>query len=233
MYRSNHKYDHDGLDENNNNLGNPYQIKCLFAGESGIGKSSLIHLIIKGEQSQKIEPTIGMAFSVKTVQLTNTDGTLRSIRAQNWDAAGSPRFRSIVSSYMRNVDIVFLIFDMNRRETWEELPKWKKQIDEINEDSPLPQYVIIGNKSDIHRYQVSDDEIQMKCREWRCKRYILSCVEGNSICMANRMYRQSILDLHNYLLKAEDLPERFKPEYKEVFFQLIDDSEHTHCCSIQ
>ena len=217
----------------NNNLGNPYQIKCLFAGESGIGKSSLIHLIVKAEKLEASEPTIGMAFSVKTVQLTKKDGTLQLVRAQNWDAAGSPRFRSIVSSYMRNVDIVFLIFDINKRETWEELPKWKKQIDEINEDSPLPQYVLVGNKSDIHRYQVTEDEIQMRCREWNCKRYILSCVESNSVGMANIMYRQSILKLHNYLLNCEELPERFEPAYKQAFFQLDEDIGNKQCCSIQ
>ena len=213
-------------------LGNPYQIKCLFAGESGVGKTTLIHLIHKGFFNETSEPTIGVAFSVETIELQNSSGQIQTIKAHNWDAAGSMRFRSIVRQYMRNLDLVFLVFDMNNRESWERLSDWKKEIEDCQENSVLPNFVLVGNKSDRHKYQVTDSEIQDRCHEWGCKRYILSCVELSGRDMATRMYRKSVLELHHYLLTLDPLPNHLvQSSYKKL--QLSLDSDAPKCCHIQ
>lgn len=213
-------------------LGNPYQVKCLFAGETGVGKTTLIHLITRREFTEAVEPTIGMAFSVKTVELKSKQGDIQTIKAHNWDAAGSMRFRSIVQAYMRKLDIAFLVFDMNVRQTWDELIDWKKEIETVNEGSPLPMFVLIGNKSDRHQHQVSLEEIEERCQEWGCKRYVVSCVEQNGPDMVNIMYRQSILELHRHILSLDVLPEHLRNNRK-VSFQIAMDSESPKCCSLQ
>ena len=213
-------------------LGNPYQIKCLFAGETGVGKTTLIHVITKGEFNEALEPTIGMAFSVKTVELTNPKGEIQAVKAQNWDAAGSMRFRSIVNAYMRHLDLVFLVFDINNRESWDRLTDWRQEIQTVNQGSPLPLFVIVGNKSDRYQNQVTTEELLERCKEWSCKGYLVSCVQLNGPGMINRMYQESILHLHRHIVSLDVLPEHLQNTLKSSF-QISMESDAPKCCSLQ
>jgi small GTP-binding protein len=67
------------------------------------------------------------------------------VRLQLWDCAGSMRYRSFLNSYMRDVDICFLCFDLTNRESWEELNSWRNEV--MKNSHPI--FVIIGNKLDL------------------------------------------------------------------------------------
>ncbi|XP_010857421.1 PREDICTED: ras-related protein Rab-12 [Bison bison bison] len=86
-------------------------------------------------------PTRGVDFKIKTVELRG-----KKIRLQIWDTAGQERFNSITSAYYRSAKGIILVYDITKKETFDDLPKWMKMIDKYaSEDAEL---LLVGNKLD-------------------------------------------------------------------------------------
>ncbi|XP_033613310.1 ras-related protein Rab-12 [Fukomys damarensis] len=83
----------------------------------------------------------GVDFKIKTVELRG-----KKIRLQIWDTAGQERFNSITSAYYRSAKGIILVYDITKKETFDDLPKWMKMIDKYaSEDAEL---LLVGNKLD-------------------------------------------------------------------------------------
>ena len=88
----------------------------------------------------KIQPSIGVDFFSKTLKFKD-----KSLKLQVWDSAGQEKYRSLIPSYIRGSSIVFVIFDLSRKESFDSTNNWIKFIKE--HDSP--NIVLCGNKSDL------------------------------------------------------------------------------------
>ncbi|XP_012413664.1 ras-related protein Rab-12 [Trichechus manatus latirostris] len=83
----------------------------------------------------------GVDFKIKTIELRG-----KKIRLQIWDTAGQERFNSITSAYYRSAKGIILVYDITKKETFDDLPKWMKMIDKYaSEDAEL---LLVGNKLD-------------------------------------------------------------------------------------
>lgn len=233
-----------------------YRIKCLFAGEASVGKSSIVHLIKNGFHNPVTEPTIGMEFCVQTIELeeypysvvnlpryyfqeVDNSKHLQTVKVQLWDASGSARFKSIVQSYMRDLDIVFMVFNLSDRSSFEALSEWKKEIEKYRKIDSIPLYVIVGAKCDLRSRQISEEEIQKLCKEWNSNRYIISAVQGNSSSMINRMLYKSVENYHQHILHlgdiGEKIPEHVTATYCSKTTKIIDldvEPNSNFCCVI-
>lgn len=140
-------------------------LKLLLMGDSGTGKSSILLRFTDdkfvGEDVQAA--TIGIAhchrhdyrcvgvdFKIKFLE--NFGGKPR-IKLTIWDTAGQERFRSLTTSYYRGAQGVILVYDVTRRETFENLQKtWLKELAVYaNLDELI--LMIVGNKIDLETGQ--------------------------------------------------------------------------------
>jgi small GTP-binding protein len=205
-----------------------YKIKCLFAGESSVGKSSLVHLIHHDEPSRLSEPTIGIGFASSFIELEEyplsnpsklpnyyleakadcskcSENYNQLVKLQIWDASGNMRFASILRTYMRDIDICFLVFDMSERTSWDQLPAWKAEVTKYSKWEKIPLFVLVGNKSDKKPQCISYKEIKERSEEWGIKFYILSAMQDSSSSMLRRMIYMSVQNFHdNMLLLAHE-----------------------------
>ena len=62
-------------------------VKLVVIGDSGVGKSSLIHFFNKGYFQENFKPTIGADFANKELHMQDKICVL-----QIWDTAGQERF---------------------------------------------------------------------------------------------------------------------------------------------
>lgn len=132
--------------------------KVVFAGESGVGKSSIVEKILYGTVSRNA-PTIGACFGTKNVIYND-----KSITLGLWDTAGQERYQSISTIYFRSAVVCVLVFDLSNRETLEKLSLWKNSSDHFNINSiSRPIYFLVGNKSDIENKDVTKDNIDDFC----------------------------------------------------------------------
>ncbi|KAJ1636299.1 ras family-domain-containing protein, partial [Pavlovales sp. CCMP2436] len=71
----------------------------------------------------------------------------RRVKLQIWDTAGQERFRTITQAYYRGAMGIFLIYDVTKVKTWENIRNWVANI-EANAPQTVNK-VLIGNKSDL------------------------------------------------------------------------------------
>ncbi|XP_034032813.1 ras-related protein Rab-19 [Thalassophryne amazonica] len=67
---------------------------------------------------------------------------------QVWDTAGQERFRTITQSYYRSAHGAMVAYDITRRNTFESVPHWIREVEQYGAASVL--LILIGNKSDLH-----------------------------------------------------------------------------------
>ncbi|EDO44463.1 predicted protein, partial [Nematostella vectensis] len=119
-----------------------YLFKIILVGDANVGKTCLVRQFTKGYFPPNQGPTIGVDFTIKTVDV---DG--EKVKLQIWDTAGQERFRSITQSYYHNADGVIVTYDITNKKSFESLPQW---LDDTNRYTSKDVLIaIVGNKSDL------------------------------------------------------------------------------------
>lgn len=99
--------------------------------------------------------TIGVDFSFKPIRV-NGDRLVLQI----WDTAGQDSWRSLTKKYWEGADIVIIVFDLTRRETFDNVKTWLKESREILHNWKELQFALIGNKCDLEdEREISSEEV--------------------------------------------------------------------------
>ncbi len=125
--------------------GNPeydYLFKLVIIGDSGIGKSCLLHRFADDIYTEAYISTIGVDFKIRTLEI---DG--RTCKMQIWDTAGQERFRTITSSYYRGAHGIVIVYDITNRESFTNLEMWLNEV--RNYSSSQVQLILVGTKTDL------------------------------------------------------------------------------------
>ena len=126
--------------------------KILVVGEKNVGKTTLIRRYVDGRFLENTLATIGVDFSLKTVQFEKNDELEdeKEFILQIWDIAGENRFRAILPSYIVGTEGVILAFDATSVESLEKLPEW---IEILNKHSSKPLFfILVSTKNDLETF---------------------------------------------------------------------------------
>ncbi|MHA1984693.1 MAG: GTP-binding protein [Candidatus Hodarchaeales archaeon] len=120
-----------------------FLMKIVLAGDGGVGKTAIRERYLGRGFQSKYMMTIGADFALKE---TTIDG--RSIKFQIWDLAGQQRFNAVRSVYYLGCLGALLLFDVTRKESFENCASWVKEIWTNNGKGTIP-IVLLGNKADL------------------------------------------------------------------------------------
>ena len=113
--------------------------KVVLVGESGVGKTSIISRYLTDTFSTTLSSTPGANFTTKTVFLKNENQT---IKFEIWDTAGQEKFRSLAKVFYKNASICILVYEITRRESFEELKKfWIEEL-KANVSKNISKYLL-------------------------------------------------------------------------------------------
>ena len=102
---------------NIHNEGEIPKYKVIFLGDQGVGKSSIINRFVQDRYEPNYQvflflnqATIGMDFHSKNVKIDNQD-----VRLLLFDTAGQEKFRSLIPMYIRDANIIILVYDITSK----------------------------------------------------------------------------------------------------------------------
>ena len=118
----------------------------VLLGVTGVGKTSIISRFLNNSFEEEVISTKGANFSSKTIIFKECEN--KSVQFDLWDTAGQEQYRSLTMIFYKDAKIAILVYDITRRETFEEIQKyWYKQIKENS--TPDIIIAVVANKCDL------------------------------------------------------------------------------------
>ena len=125
------------------------RIKIILVGESLVGKTSLIKQYIQKEFLEDNVITTSADKITKTIETKNNTKYILEI----WDTAGNKEYKATNKIFMRNSQIAILVYDITKKESFDELENSYNQILNSNNNNNIV-FAVAGNKSDLYEEQI-------------------------------------------------------------------------------
>ena len=123
------------------------KFKCVILGDSCVGKTSIMNRYFSNTFNRNTETTLGaIFFSEKFIS--------DSFAIDFWDTAGQERYRSLVPMYIRDANIILIVYDVNNKNSFNSVYYWFKLIESLENH----YIILIGNKTDLET-KVSNEDI--------------------------------------------------------------------------
>lgn len=121
--------------------------KIIICGDFAVGKTTFVKSFLGGEILKGYKPTIGVDIGKKVFDIEEN-----KIIFQIWDLSGQQSFQSIRHQFYSRSDGAILIFDISRRESYQNILLWTE---EMLKQTGLIPIVLVANKIDL-RNQTND-----------------------------------------------------------------------------
>ena len=125
------------------------RIKVILVGESLVGKTSLIKQYIQKEFIEDNVITTSADKITKTIETKNNTKYILEI----WDTAGNKEYKATNKIFMRNSQIAILVYDITKKESFDELENSYNQILNVNKNNNIV-FAVAGNKTDLYEEQI-------------------------------------------------------------------------------
>jgi Ras-related protein Rab-2A len=165
-----------------------YLMKFILIGDSGVGKSTLLFQFIEDRFKAGIEPTIGIEFGTKIIEVGG-----KTVRLQIWDSAGQENYRSITRAYYRNTICTLLVYDVTSRKSFEDVKVWFDEARNFGNENMY--FVLVGNKCELEsNREVSASEGDKFSREHNMLFFETSAIQKINIDKAFSVVIEKILN---------------------------------------
>ncbi|MHA1689254.1 MAG: Rab family GTPase [Promethearchaeota archaeon] len=118
-----------------------YTFKILLLGNASVGKTSFTKRYCYNIFNPSERLTIGVDFHVKTIEMKG-----KKIKLQIWDIGGETRFRFLLPTYCLGANAAFLLYDITRTSTLENIHEW---ISIVRHKAGFIPIMLIGAKIDL------------------------------------------------------------------------------------
>ena len=134
------------------------KFKIIFLGDQGTGKSSILNRFVSDKFDPNYQATIGLDFNSKNVKIDNQD-----VRLLLYDTAGQEKFRSLIPMYTRDAQIILLVYDVTRKDSFSHIPEWISSLTNVKKEDVI--FVLVANKIDLPEREVTKEEGEQYAQE--------------------------------------------------------------------
>eukprot|EP00746_Dinoflagellata_sp_MGD_P006126 gnl/MRDRNA2_/MRDRNA2_111923_c0_seq1.p1 gnl/MRDRNA2_/MRDRNA2_111923_c0~~gnl/MRDRNA2_/MRDRNA2_111923_c0_seq1.p1 ORF type:complete len:237 (-),score=32.62 gnl/MRDRNA2_/MRDRNA2_111923_c0_seq1:109-819(-) len=153
--------------------------KVLLVGDEAVGKTCLLLQWLQTSKHWELNSehrvTVGVEYGSGTVEVEG-----KVIKLQVWDTGGQDRFRSMINRSIQGASGVFLVYDVTRRDSFDNLSTWLHDV--CAHGDPDIVIIVVGTKCDrrLHR-QVSYEEGHKFAQRYGFQFFESSAVEGTEL----------------------------------------------------
>ena len=164
-------------------------IKIILLGETGVGKTNLIAVFLGAKFKEDTLSTMACySYSGKYQHKK------KSYNYTIWDTAGQEKYRALNKMFVRDAQIIILVYSIIDRSSFKELDYWLQYAKENKGDD---DYILglVGNKSDLFLNETVTEEEGMKfASDKKIKFVITSALEkcDNYIKFVNGLIKDYI-----------------------------------------
>ena len=137
------------------------RVKVLVIGDSGVGKSSLVHLLCQNQVLGNPSWTVGCSVDVRIHDYKEGTPKEKTFYVELWDVGGSLSSASSVKStraiFYNSVNGIVLVHDLTNKKSSQNLYRWS--LEALNKDSS-PTGVIVSN-GDYGREQFAENPVPL------------------------------------------------------------------------
>ncbi len=154
-------------------------LSFLLIGDTEVGKTCFYNRYFKNKFVLQFLSTIGIERESKLVKIGK-----EIYKINLWDSAGQERFKSLPRKYYQNADGIFLLFDVCKEETFNNVSNWindvKQNINragdkEGNQSSSDIPLFLLGNKIDSPERIISREQGEKLASSLGMKYFEISC----------------------------------------------------------
>lgn len=127
------------------------EYKLVLVGDGGVGKTTFVKRHLTGEFEKKYIATLGV--EVHPMPFYTSKG---QILFNVWDTAGQEKLGGLRDGYYIGGHSGIVMFDVCSRITYQNVPKWYKDLVRVCETIPI---VLVGNKVDVKDRKVKAKQI--------------------------------------------------------------------------
>jgi len=127
------------------------EYKLVLVGDGGVGKTTFVKRHLTGEFEKKYIATLGV--EVHPMPFHTSKG---QILFNVWDTAGQEKLGGLRDGYYIGGHSGIVMFDVCSRITYQNVPKWYKDLVRVCENIPI---VLVGNKVDVKDRKVKAKQI--------------------------------------------------------------------------
>ena len=174
------------------------KFKLIVVGDQNTGKTCILNRFANNNFQENYQATIGLDFQIKNVTINNKD-----VRLTLYDTAGQEKFRSLIPMYIREAQIILLVYDITNTESFESIPRWFSDVLNVKNDEAV--FALIGNKNDLNdKRKVSYNEGQKLANE---KNIIFEEVSAKNGTNFNNLFNNKLF---------EAIYKKFKKKFDDI-----------------
>lgn len=119
------------------------------------------------------------------------------MKAQIWDTAGQERYRAITSAYYRGAVGAFLVYDITKRQSFDNILRWLRELRD-HADSNIV-LMLAGNKCDLnHLRAVLANDAQMFAEKEELSFLETSALDAHNV---EKAFQTILLDIYHIVSK--------------------------------
>ncbi|MHA1265790.1 MAG: Rab family GTPase [Candidatus Helarchaeota archaeon] len=154
-----------------------YSYKLIVVGDPSVGKTSLIRRYADRKFDESYLPTIGADFTIKQIEFKEANVT-KIVTLSIWDMGGHQRFERIRNHYYLDSNAAFIVCDLGRKETFNNLATWLNDV--ITHCDQIPT-LILANKNDLPEKEVLEADLAQFASNKGLKIYTTSAKTGENV----------------------------------------------------
>lgn len=126
-----------------------------FIGDPFVGKTMIVNSFLGNTFTDKYDMTVGAAMmKIEQKDESSEDPTCIYV----WDTGGEEKFKSLAPVYYRNSNCAVIVYDVTKRESFNDISSWYDLYKEKAENAPYNKIIIVGNKTDLREEGQQNDE---------------------------------------------------------------------------
>lgn len=161
-----------------------FTAKLVLLGDGRVGKTSLCSHLCTQRIPGTYDITVGLNIEVHETKINRET----SVKLVLWDLAGQQRFGCVRPGFYYGSRVALIVFDLQNRGSFFDVKHW---IRELRHHSPETPFILVGNKSDLLKREVSKEEAVSVAQEYSVPYYETSALKGKNVeelfQMATRM----------------------------------------------